>query len=191
MQDKKIHDCVWAYLQLNSYKTKDNERIVYKEQITLNKIADSVSNCISSSTVRKTIQLYIDKGIIKEGIAKDLYNREVYVYYLQQDFKNNEREFITEDTLKALVNINIDNTIKIYAYLLNKFKIKKYYKETSYNFTLKELCLAIGYTNRAENINKVKTIIEALNEYGLIEYHKSYYIGKTPKPLHVLTFIRE
>ena len=34
MKDKKTHDKIYSYLQVNSYLTEDKQRIVYKNKVT-------------------------------------------------------------------------------------------------------------------------------------------------------------
>lgn len=50
------------------------------------------------------------------------------------------------EMLSYLVNTRNSNAIKIYIYLLNKFQWKE-----KYVFTLKELLVAIGYSENSNN----------------------------------------
>ena len=50
------------------------------------------------------------------------------------------------EMLSYLVNTRNSNAIKIYIYLLNKFQWKE-----NYVFTLKELLVAIGYSENSNN----------------------------------------
>lgn len=194
MKDKKTNDIVWGYLQINSYKTKDNKRIVYKTKAKAEDIYNYINRdkekpVISLSTIRNTIKLYKTIGIITEDKVLDNYNRLVDVYLLKQDFKR--FQFVKTSTLKYLVDTANVNVIKVYTYLLNKFIYKKNSNE-KYSFTKKELCIAIGYSYRKESIDKLNNILTCLKNNGLIDYSQSYYYnGKVPIPVYILEVVNE
>ena len=194
MKDKKTNDIVWGFLQINSYKTKDNKRIVYKSKSKAEDIYNYINKdkekpVISLSTIRNTIKLYKTIGIITEDKVLDNYKRLVDVYLLKQDFKR--FQFVKTDTLKYLVDTSNINVIKVYTYLLNKF-IYKLKNNEKYNFTKKELCEAIGYKYRYESIKKLDNILTCLKNNGLIEYSQSYYYnGKVPIPVYILDVVKE
>lgn len=203
MKNKKTHDKVWSFLQTNSYITKDKERFVYITQDTnarsiQNKIKTIIEkekegeiiykDSISVETVRNTLKLYEKIGFIKKAKIEDNYNRNVDCYILKQDFSC--FQFIPLETLKFLVNTATENVIKIYAYLINKYYYKQSLKEY-YNFTLKELCEAIGYNGeKQENKNMIKDILLSLKNNGLINYTNGYYYtDKHPVPIYNLTYV--
>lgn len=55
-------------------------------------------------------------------------------------------KLVNYEMLSYLVNTRNSNAIKIYIYLLNKFQWKE-----NYIFTLKELLVAIGYSENSNN----------------------------------------
>ena len=55
-------------------------------------------------------------------------------------------KLVNYEMLSYLVNTRNSNAIKIYIYLLNKFQWKE-----NYVFTLKELLIAIGYSENSNN----------------------------------------
>lgn len=197
MKDKKTHDKVWSFLQINSYKTADGKRFVYKTTETnansIHKaIARKVINSkgketydISLMTVRNTLKLYEKLGLIYNETIRDLYNKEVEVIVLSQKF--DFYTLIPIETLKYLVDTANENVIKVYAYLLNKFQYKQ--KENDrYTFNLSELCAAVGYSAKSENTATMRNILKSLQNNHLISYEESYFIteDKTPIPIHIL-----
>ena len=185
MKDKKTHDKVWSFLQINSYKTADGKRFVYKTTETnansIHKaIARKVINSkgketydISLMTVRNTLKLYEKLGLIYNETIRDLYNKEVEVIVLSQKF--DFYTLIPIETLKYLVDTANENVIKVYAYLLNKFQYKQ--KENDrYTFNLSELCAAVGYSAKSENTATMRNILKSLQNNHLISYEESYFI---------------
>lgn len=190
MNDKKTHDTVWGILQCRSYLNTDNKRFVYMFNAKADTIADELnsirSKSISNKTVRNTLQLYKDLGLITEGKTK-LKDKSIEVdcYFLNDSFT--VFKLIPKDTLRFLLNTATDNVIKVYVYLINKYEWKQQTKE-QYNFSLKELCLAIGYKENQNSRDMIKDILKSLKNNGLIDYIETYYHdGSKPIPIMILT----
>ena len=197
MEDKKLYDGVWGFFQMNSYKDKEGNTIVYKtKDTTPTGIFNSIKRIveykngkpkynISLSTVKRNIDLYKRLGLIWEGKTTDLYGNEVDCYFLQNEFKY--YELIPYDTLRFLLNSTNGVVIKIYVYLLNKYK----WKGNGYQFTKKELGECVGYTNNKNTNTMIDDILLNLKNNGLInwvEYWDTTKDGK-PTPKHKLTFV--
>ena len=197
MKDKKTHDKVWSFLQINSYKTADGKRFVYKTTETnANSIHKAIARTVTNSkgketfdislmTVRNTLKLYEKLGLIYNETIKDLYGKEVEVIVLSQKF--DYYTLIPIETLKFLVDTANENVIKVYAYLLNKYQYKQ--KENDrYTFNLSELCAAVGYSAKSENTATMRNILKSLKNNHLINYEESYFIteNKTPIPIFIL-----
>ena len=196
MKDKKIYANAWAYLQTISYLSKDKQRFVYKAHFTLKEMHESIATeekgklTPSLSTVKNVWGLYKKLGFVKEGKIEDLSGNNVDVYILSQDFSIFQP--IPLQTLSFLVNVANSNVIKVYAYLLNKYKWKQ--KENQwYSFTIKELLSAIGYSYKNDNVKMMTDILEMLKAIKLIDYEITYYkqVGKPPIPMHTLKVARE
>lgn len=196
MKDKKIYANIWAYLQTISYLSKDKQRFVYKAHFTLKEMHETIAikekgKIIPSlSTVKNVWGLYKQLGFITEGQIEDLSGNNVEVYILSQDFSIFQP--IPLQTLSFLVNVANSNVIKVYAYLLNKYKWKQ--KENKwYSFTIKELLSAIGYSYKNDNVKMMTDILEMLKAIKLIDYEITYYkqVGKPPIPMHTLTIARD
>lgn len=197
MKDKRNHDKVWSYLQLKSYKTKDGTRFVYKtSETTVAAIHKAIARKtistkgketydISVMTVRNTLKLYEELGLIYNDKVMDLYGNIVEVIVLSQNFEY--YTLIPYETLQFLVDTANDNVIKVYAYLVNKHQYKQKERQ-QYTFNLTELCAAIGYSAKSENTAAMRNILKSLQNNKLITYRESYYIteNKTPIPILIL-----
>lgn len=195
MKDKKVYANVWGYLQTISYLSKDKQRFVYKSTFTLKDMHETIARkeggrtTPSLSTVKNVWNLYKELGYVKEDKLLDLHNEEVEVYILSQDFARFQP--IPLETLSFLVNVSNSNVIKVYAYLLNKYKYKQQTKDM-YTFTLKELLFAIGYSYKYENTKMMNDILQMLNALKLIDYKIEYYKAeKNPIPILKLLYVNE
>lgn len=196
MKDKKIYANMWAFLQTISYLSKDKQRFVYKTHFTMKEMHETIATeekgklNPSLSTVKNVWKLFKEIGLVKEGKIEDLSGNAVDVYILSQDFSIFQP--IPLQTLSFLINVSNSNVIKVYAYLLNKYKWKQ--KENQwYTFTIKELLSAIGYSYKNDNVKMMTDILEMLKAIQLIDYQITYYkqVGKPPIPTHTLTLARE
>ena len=66
-------------------------------------------------------------------------------------------------------------TIQVFIYLMDKMNMKKsQYKENTYNFTIKELHSALGYSTESQNNNidnAIKECLQSLKAEGYINYY--------------------
>lgn len=87
---------------------------------------------------------------------------------------NCKYEIVEQKMLQYLIDTRSANAIRIYIYLLNKYKWKKQ-KQEKYEFTIKEIKRAMGYseaTKTAEII--IKNVLESLRREGIIDYIQTY-----------------
>lgn len=193
LQNKRIYDRIWIYLQLNSYIGKDQEhkqhRFIYNDFKSMLELYNRVNvkvydykkhkekNFFSYNTFVNSFDIlehqlhYITKGYIidKRNILVD-------VYYLKEDFT--PYKLIPIETLQFLMNSNINNIIKVYACLSNWYSFK-----AGYRFSLEELSVAIGYTSKAKN-TEIQEILYFLKNNGLIDFRHT----KTTTPGGVATY---
>lgn len=190
LRDKTSHDIIWGYLQLNSYIDKDHHRFVYMDKMGTSTIRKAIEEKLSNPTITKTIRLYERLGYITKGKVLTV-DGKFYVdcYWLADKEEIEMFKLIPKETLQFLFDTMTENVIKIYTYLLNKYEWKMETKE-KYNFTLKELCLAIGYTDRYENHQKVNNILVCLENNGLVKYTKIYQrYNDITKPVFRLDYV--
>lgn len=92
-------------------------------------------------------------------------------------------EYVKYDMLKYLITTKSQSSVKVYTYLLNKFKWKQGSDE-GYSFTLKELAMVCGYSESSANNSDItgmfRMIIDDLTRTGVINY-KTYSDGKTQR----------
>lgn len=142
-------------------------------------------------TINKYITILKNQGYIIEDTNN---------YYFP--FVKNQGSFILIDK-ELLYNLCITKSVittQIFVYLLNRMKMKReLYNETTYNFTLKELRTALGYSNTSQNANierAIKECLQTLKAENYIDYENIYVeimVRGVPEkvPNYQLTFITE
>jgi hypothetical protein len=200
LKDKKIDYTIWAFFQLNSYKTKAGETFVYKtHETTPTAIYRSIRRqcknndtgellCkengkpkynISLSTVKNNLKIYKELGLITEGKVMGLDKKEYDCFYLKNKF--DLYAIIPQKTLSYLLENPNTNTIKVYAYLKYRFDTKKE-KGNFFTFTKKHIALQIGYSDN-NNTNKIlDNIFNFFKEKELIHYEEYFKINSNGKP---------
>ena len=115
-------------------------------------------------------------GYLKEGKIIDNYNKLKECYYLLQGFST--FKLIPIETLQVLMELYVDNIIKVYVVLLNWYEFKQKTNE-KYNFTKEHLAAAIGYTSHWY-YDEIDIILRKLDQANLIVYHieKIFINGK-------------
>ena len=140
-----------------------------KEYTTLTRKTDRTAR----NKVDKMIQLgYITKSI-------DDKHKE---YLIIKD-KHSLWQVVKYDMLRYLVTTKSQSSVKIYAYLLNKFIYKQGSGE-GWSFTLEELAQVLGYSEASSKSGNVTTsmrmIVDDLARTKVINF-KTYSDGKTQK----------
>lgn len=169
----KVDDIFYGFLSLKAtynpnqkelYLTKQNELLARKEYHTMTKVTDR--------TLRNRVGKMVEYGYLVDKGDRYVFSAESSLW-----------EIVQYDMLKYLVATKSENSVKIYCYLLNKFKWKQSSGE-GYSFTLKGIARAIGYSESSSNSSNVTSIIrmivEDLTRTGIINF-VDYYDGKAPK----------
>ena len=115
----------------------------------------------SVNTVNYQIAKLVDKGLIKKEILI-INNKQVECYIMPQITKGSY-ELINNDLLWYIVQTRNLNSLKIYLYLLNKYKWKSKSGE-KYTFTLEEIAKALGYAETSAE-HKLSPIINTIYFY--------------------------
>lgn len=190
MQNKKVYDRVWGFLQLNSYIGYDIEnhkhRFIYAKEISnfsdfhlkvnttiYDYTTEKERDYFSYNTCKNCFELLKNMGYITKGTIIDRRHNIVEVYYLEEDFT--PFKMIPYDLLEYLMNIKQLNTLKIYTTLLNWYSWYEY-KPYTYTFTLEQLSNAIGYTSKHQNKNIDQTL-KYFKSCNLISYHKEKIVN--------------
>lgn len=147
--------------------------------------------CVSD---KRTITKYLKKLINQGYISED--NDNYYFPYVM-----NQGNYILIDRA-LLYNLCVTKstiTTQIFCYLTNRMNMKEsQYTEKAYNFTLKELRVALGYSDKSYNEldRAIKECLQTLKAENYINYNNIYVdliVNGIPKkvPNYQLTFITE
>ena len=157
-------------------KKKYEEYLTKKEFITNKKVIAGILEC-STKTIERHLAKLISVGLVEEDtIAIDkvessgkitTYNYEVYKF--PYDYDSNY-EIIPQKMLRYLVDTRSAHAIRIYIYLLNKYKWKLQ-EDSYYKFTIRELKVALGYSETTKSIDEtIRNILHSFAREGMIKY---------------------
>lgn len=151
------------------------------------------------------IKKYVD--IKNKKSIDDKMNKLIKLGYITEDKDNyyiiNHTDLtyllIDRDLLYNICITKSVMTIQVFIYLMNKMNMKlNQYNENTYNFTIKELHSALGYSPLSQNNyidNAIRECLQSLKSEGYINYNiipietdKSIK-GNYKIPNHVLTFV--
>lgn len=139
-----------------------------KKVFTKNKkLIASICDC-TPKTIGRHLDALIAAGLVEEK-TEVVGNTEMEIY----EFPYNEDEnyeIVEQPIVKYLVDTRNSQGIRVYLYLLNKFKWKK-----DYIFTIKEIKLALGYAESTTSADSmIRNILASFNKEGMITYEKCY-----------------
>lgn len=172
-----VEDILYGMIALKaSYNTSAQELYITYSNLLEVKREYRSAMCITRQTVDNRVKKLITKGYLVEQN-----NGQEIKYVLTAD--SSKWELIDYEMLKYLVRTRNTHCIKIYCYLLNKYKWKKATAEY-YSFTIKELLLALGYSDSSSQsgffTETISIIIDSFNREGIIKTAQ-YYEGKAPR----------
>ena len=168
----KIDDILYGFLLIKAtfdpsikklYLSNDKYLEARKEYMRIIKTSDR--------TIRNKVDKMIFLGYISKGSNRLIFTQEHSAW-----------EYVKYDMLKYLVATKSERSIKVYTYLLNKFKWKQNDPQ-GYSFTLKELALACGYSETSASTGAAsifRLIVEDLARTGVINF-KTYNDGKSSR----------
>ena len=157
-------------------KQKWTEYLTKKDFLKNKKIIANILD-YSVKTIERHLEKLIAAGLVEEGILAidridksgkvTTYNYEVYRF--PYDYDSNY-EIIPQKIVRYLVDTRNSHAIRIYIYLLNKYKWKQQTQE-QYKFTIRELKAALGYSDTTKTIDStIKNILESFAREGMIKY---------------------
>lgn len=173
LENKNFKMPIMLYIADNSVYTKDEIR-VYSEKINYSEIAKK-----TTLKDRRMVKKALDylKAIDNKIVCYDETKDKIY-------FNNENQDFIvslSHKTLKRMYTNFSDYTCKIFFYLFRQYCYwTKVRGDIGFNFTLSQLCEAIGLSPQTKNREVVK---EALNQlvingmigYDIIKKGQTYY----------------
>ena len=180
----KTNDLLYGFMRsLSTAAPTPGKKQPYDEYLTKQdflknkKVIASVLECSVKTIERHLIKL-MEAGLVKEdtlAIEKadkttgktTTYNYEVYRF--PYDYDSNY-EIIPQKMARYLVDTRNSHAIRIYIYLLNKYKWKAQTQE-QYKFTIRELKAALGYAETTKSIDvTIRNILESFAREGVISY---------------------
>lgn len=136
------------------------------------KILAKLCGNISTRTLERKLNKIIEEGYIKK-------DEENYLF----PYDENEHYFmISNETLFFFCSTSNSLMIKLYVYLGYRWHWKKYHYEHEYNFTIKELCLMMGYSENSRNQmleNAIGMCLATLKRNGFIDFEERYIPGES------------
>ena len=183
LANKKLNEKLYGILQaMSTTKEEDGKtiRFVYKKKVNKTEIADNFE--ISRQAISRYFSALIKYGFLKEIKIQSKGNCHfAEAYELPEDSKLFVP--IEFDTLIYLLNVSNADVIKVYTYLFNKDKCKKYSygNEGKYEFTFVELTSVLGLSLQGYTNKKIRDILNVLTLLGLIECSWNYKYNENSK----------
>ena len=173
--NKDISDRIYVWFILNCNK-KGKRYYISKSKIrgVYNKIG------INYRTFCKAID-----NLIAGGYLKDIeYQYEITNITLKI---SKYKRYVSYDILERLYNIKVDNIIKVYLFLSSLYSI---YGKESY-FTYSTILNSIGYSYKKQTYNhkKIQSMLDKLEEIGMIKYCRMYTPGDSYQIKYRILFI--
>jgi len=171
------------------YLTKKNYTKSKKELMSL---------CdLDSRGIKRHLDKLIEKGLVKEKTIYVGENKTEYECYTFPYNFNDRYQIVNNEMLWYVVSTRNKQAVRIYIYLLNKYKWKAQSGE-SYDFSNKELLEVLGYSTNGKNSiasSMITNILESFKREGVIDYCEYYEqridnAGREiPMPKKTLTFV--
>lgn len=170
----KVDDILFGFMRgLSTVRPpvegQEHREYLIKKNYTKNKkLIAGICGC-STKTIDRHLDKLFENGLIDEGIEV-INGKDVPCYWFPK--VEGKYEIVEQDMVRHLVNTRSQNTIKIYIYLLNKYKWKRQTND-KYVFTERELGSALGYSENTDTFYEpMKYLLASLMSEGLITYKK-------------------
>lgn len=181
-----IDDIVYGYLQASAtYDPHNKVLYIPKNKMSgIKKMLQTIIGCKTTKTIDNKIKKLLENNLLQEGEHN---NKPVILFPYD---KNEKYRIIDADLLFSLVCVYRPMVLKIYVYLLDKYKWKNKSNE-KYVFTLHELCQMMGYADSSRKQEPViREILINLRNNKFIDYEEFYDIdfecGKAVPRLRLL-----
>lgn len=157
-------------------KTPYEEYLTKKEFLTNKKVIANILEC-STKTIDRHLEKLISANLVVEDTLEiekadksgkiTTYNYEIYTFPYDYDSRY---EIIPQKMVRYLIDTRNSHAIRIYIYLLNKYKWKLQEQE-QYKFTIRELKTVLGYSESTKTIDTtIRNILESFAREGMIQY---------------------
>lgn len=182
----------WLYCFMSS-SASFHDKLYYKKQHFYADLG-IIKKCLGIQD-KRTINKYIDI-LLKNGyLSQDEEN-----FYFPFVMNNGTYILIDKDLLYNISMTKSHISAQTFIYLSNRMKMKReQYNETTYNFTLKELRIAFGYSETSQNSrieSAIRECLQTLKAEKYIDYENVYVdllVRGVPEkvPNYKLTYITE
>lgn len=151
-------------------KVNENKKQVYEEylpKLNFHKNKKTIAGICGCST--KTIDRHL-ANLIASGLIDEVIEDEKTIYLFPYD-ESGRYEIAEKDMIAYLIDTRNTYCIKVYLYLLNKYKWKD-----NYTFTIGELKKALGYSENTKGAieTTINNILDSLAREGVIYFENSY-----------------
>lgn len=182
----KIDDIIYGYLQgIATYNPE--VKMVYLSEVDFLEakrvLKDLLGTC--ARTISRKIDILTENDLLK-------YDKDKKIYYFPYN-KDEKYCIVSADLLKELTSVYNHMAVRVYVYLLDKY-IWKQKNEENYDFTIKELKAAFGYSvstkghgSKARGTNQIDEVLKnvlnnlAYNHY--IEWEAYYDMEHSAHPV--------
>jgi hypothetical protein len=147
---------------------KEHREYLMKKTYQKNKAVIAGVVGVTTRTITNHLNRLAEKGLIDEGIEV-INGKDVEVFWFPA--VKGRYEILEQDMVRYLIDTKSIHAIKIYIYLLNKYKWKRQ-KGEKYIFTKEELITALGYSEKTCHGEYYKTINNIIKSFvigGLIK----------------------
>ena len=166
----KTKYCGWLFCFMSS-SANFHERLYYPKRIFLEDLPliKKFLGVSDKRTITKYVQMLLNNGYLSED--KDN-------YYFPFELHKDTYILIDKDLLYNLCVTKSTITTQVFCYLKSKLCMKQsVYCENTYNFTLKELRIALGYSAQTQNYRieqAIKECLQTLKAENYIDYTNVY-----------------
>lgn len=181
-----VDDIVYGYLQASAdYDTTNQTLYIHKSKMPgIKKMLQTIIGCSSKRTIDNKINTLIEKNLL----ADDTHNGKPAILF---PYDTNEKYRIVDtELLFSLVCVYRPMVLKVYIYLLDKYKWKSKSNE-NYIFTLNELVQMMGYAPTSRKQEPIiREILNNLRNNKFIDFEEFYEINEnTRKPVPKLRLL--
>lgn len=171
------NDLLFAYMLASAtYHPIEKRLYLTKFKYVSEQMAQTIAKLCGKSkkTIDRHLSALMEKGLVAVDTVScgtDDNKKDVASYIFPYD-KDMNYQIVNNDMLKYVIHTRNQCAVRIYVYLLNKYLRKK-----DYHFTLKELQVAIGYSENTKNTSILETlrdILESFKREGIIQYDEVY-----------------
>ena len=178
----------WLYCFICSSSTYHNKRLYYTKD-NYNRDLPLIKKLLGVND-KRTIDSALKRLLKDNYIIED---KDKYYFPNNDEFKG-RYYLIDRDLLYNLCVTKSTLTAQIFIYLSDRMKYKREEKaESTYNFTLKELRIMLGYSTNSQNVpveNAIKECLQTLKAENYIDYDiKSVLIHNKSKDTMTTNYV--